>query len=113
MAKPGSVPPSPHTPMSGCLLRAYWLLLGNAALVLSALVISWNRETFFSAADPVFWVLAASLLVARFLDITRCHGTTGTGEPATIETWYRYAGLLVPVALLVWGLAHAWAHFTR
>jgi len=110
--KPAASPSSPPTPLGGCLLRAFWMVLGNALLAFAAIAIATNHERFLSLADAAFWICIAALLVARYIDIRKYSGLTGAGEAATMVHWRRYALVLAAAAAVLWGLAHLGARFT-
>ena len=99
--------------MGGCLIRMYWMILGNAVLALSLLAILRNTEGLFSAADIVFWCGVAALLAVRSLDVLKLHGLTASGHPATPGHLKRYIALLLAASLALWGLAHAASHLAR
>jgi hypothetical protein len=61
--------------------------------------------------DLVFWVAVSSLVVVRWLDVTRLEGKTAEGEPATMTHWRHYAAVVTGSALAAWLLAHAVAFF--
>ena len=105
---------SPQQRLSGCLIRLCWMFFGNVALVLLATFIAKNRETLFSLADVAFWVIAAGLISARYVDIKRLKGETVSGhEAATMRHWRRYAFLVVTICSVLWVLAHIAAHVWR
>lgn len=85
------------------------MILGNAFLLLSAYGIFEKRDGFLSASDAVFWGVAASLMVVRFIDVYKLKGLTGAGQPATPSDFRRYALWLAVGAVCLWGLAHAGA----
>ena len=106
-AKPGGPPPAPATGgtenPAGCALRLYWMGLGNFALVIGAVLAA--RRAAPSALDAVYALVVASLIAARFVDITRFGGQTTEGDPASLAHWRRHAAVLVPVAAALWWLA--------
>lgn len=99
-------PPSapPETPASespmGCLLRLYWMGFGNMALVICAVLAA--RRPAPSLLDGVYVFIVCSLVVARYVDISRFNGGTVDGDPATMAHWRRHAVALVPVAAAIW-----------
>jgi len=102
------LPDSPEaTSLSGCLLRAYWIIIGNAALAFSAMAIAMHRGPFLSVADAVFWGAVVTLAAARLIDIRKGSGRTASGEPATMANGWRYVLALAAVGIVVWGAAHA------
>jgi hypothetical protein len=82
------------------------MFFGNLVLAFSVIFIVQNGGGFFQTADWVFWIVLASLVLIRYVDIRFLDGCTGAGEPATITHWIRYAALLVACSTAVWVLAH-------
>ncbi len=83
------------------------MIAGDAVLVFSAVyIVTAERGWRLGLADAIFWAAAATLLVARFLDIGWYRGTTASGEPATMAHWRRYAVLLLLVSVGLWAGAH-------
>ena len=96
--------------LGGCLIRMYWMLIGNVALILCAAAILTHRGGFLSVADIVFWVLVATLGVARFVDIRRLGGRTAAGNPTSAAHWRRYLIFLIVASLVIWGAVHLGAY---
>jgi len=88
----------------GLVARMIWLLAGNAALLMLAVLIFHRRG--FSALDVVFWAIVAALVLIRYLDITRLKGLTSNSEPATLKHWRMYVIRLLGASAILWGLAH-------
>jgi hypothetical protein len=102
-------PPSKHanSKLTGAFARLYWMLGGNAALSLLAIGIARQGPERTWVTDAVFWTVAASLVLVRYLDIVLLGGATASGEPASLCDWHRYSWRLLLVALAVWIIAHA------
>lgn len=102
-------PPSKQvdSKLTGAFARLYWMLGGNAALSLLAIGIVQHGPERTWVTDAVFWTVAASLVLVRYLDIAWLGGTTASGEPASLRDWHRYSWRLLLVALAVWIIAHA------
>jgi len=102
---------APNTSALGCLLRVFWMLGGIAILLYSAIWIAIKSGSAnLSVIDAVFGAGLFAAILARYLDIRYFSGTTGTGEPATMADWRRYAALMVVLGLAALGVAHgvAW-----
>ena len=95
-----------HDSASGCLLRLFWLLLGNALLVIVALQILVREWGGFSGLDVAYWSVVLLLLAARYADVRYFKGTTAEGKPSTLGDWRRYAFILVLSAGAVWLAVH-------
>ena len=92
----------------GCapiIVRLTWMLGGNVALFLFAFSIMKRRA--FSVFDAFFWVTVLGLIVVRYLDISKLHGQTADGEPASIRHWVRYVVTLLLASAGLWGVAHS------
>ena len=89
----------------GLFARLYWMLAGNATMVFLLAFILQKHSKFPSVFDLVYWLIALSLVLVRYLDIRYLDGQTATGEPATMVHWGRYVSILIPAALIAWILA--------
>jgi len=92
----------------GLVVRMIWLLAGNAALFILAILIFQRRG--FSALDVGFWAIVATLVLLRYMDITRLKGLTSNSEPATLRHWRMYVIRLLLASATMWGLAHGIPH---
>ena len=97
---------------AGCLLRLFWMMIGNVLLLFCAYGIIQHRSSVLSIADALYWAIVGSLLATRYVDIRYFHGTTGDGDPASLADWRRYTVLVVLVAVGLWLVARATAHFS-
>jgi len=59
---------------AGCLLRLFWMFVGNIALVAAAFLV--YRSIGWSIADLTYWLVIDLLIGARYIDIARLQGTT-------------------------------------
>jgi hypothetical protein len=89
----------------GLVVRMIWLLAGNAALLMLAILIFQKRG--FTVLDVGFWAVVAALVLLRYVDITRLQGLTSDSEPATLKHWRVYAIKLAVASAAIWGAAHA------
>ena len=99
-----STPQVAYDRPEGCLLRLFWMVAGNLALL--ALTLSIFNQGGFSLLDGVYWFTVAGLAVARYIDVTRFAGLTAEGTPASLIHFRRYAIWLVIVATGLWILVH-------
>jgi hypothetical protein len=88
----------------GLVVRMIWLLAGNAALFILAILIFQKRV--FSILDAGFWAVVAALILLRYMDITRLKGLTADSEPATLKHWRSYVVKLLLASCALWALAH-------
>jgi hypothetical protein len=92
---------------SGCLVRLFWMGVGNLVLVLAAIGIGQNRGGFtLTAMDVLFWAMALCLLAVRYIDIRYLGGETADSRPASMSDWRRYALTVLGVSLALWLGAH-------
>jgi len=98
------VPPAEHTGCLASIVRVLWFVVGNAALLLLAVLIT--EEEALSGLDIAFWAIVVALILLRYIDITRLNGLTSDGEPASLQHWRRFSLLLLLIAGGVWVLAH-------
>ena len=97
----------PADSVLGLFLRLYWIMLGNGVLVVTAaLPVAYPRLP----AAPLlgaYALVVVSLIAARYFDVRFCGGQTVDGTPADLGHWKRYVAILLPIALLLPGLAWA------
>jgi hypothetical protein len=105
-------PPVEKNPNEGksLLARFIWMMGGTVVLVFCLFSVAKGRETFFSAADVVFWCFALLMIAARYADVRHFGGATSSGEPATMRDFAYYALLLPLIGGTAWGLAHVVSH---
>ena len=100
-----------NNPPAGCLLRLFWMIIGNVILLSCAYGIVQHHSSFLSLADVLYWVVVGFLLAARYVDIRHLHGTTADGDPATMNHWRRYATIVGVVSAGLWLVSHAMAYY--
>lgn len=99
-------PDAPSVAPAGCLLRMFWIVVGNGAIYLSLATIAANKPPLPSSLDFVVGITLVLMIAARWFDVARCDGRTLSNEPATLHHWRRYAVSLVGVTAAAWSLAH-------
>lgn len=90
-------------PGIGYVVRLYWMLFGNVALFFASLNVVASER--LGRADVIYGALTLSLLLARWVDITKLNGMTTRAQPATRADLRRYAIGLLGCALLGWIIA--------
>jgi hypothetical protein len=100
----------PESSAVGCLARFYWMMFGNFATIVSALIVA-RQGTAWGVADLVYWLFVALLPWARRLDMQYGAGTDHMGRKADMQGWRRYTVFIVAVGLILWLVAH-WAGHT-
>lgn len=101
--------PVPQNSSAGCLVRLFWMCIGNVILFFCLTYIFHNRVRGLALVDLSYWLTVVVLVAARWVDIRSYHGATVTGEPATLSHWRRYALCLVVGSLIVWIIIHLMA----
>lgn len=91
----------------GLFLRLYWIMIGNAALAIGAVLPVAYPRLQTAALLAAYALVVATLIAARYVDIRYCGGQTVDGTPADLGHWKRYVVFLLPVALLLPVLAFA------
>ena len=93
---------------TGCLLRAFWMFLGNSELVLLLVLVSRMDSALLSIVSIGFWMVVGLIVYARYVDVTRYKGTTSEGDRcATLLDVKRSSTRQVIIAGAAWVLAHA------
>jgi len=104
-SRSSSIESTPTTPGTGLLMRLFWMVFGNIALLgAGGLLLKDDGEQLLELSI-VYWLLVGAIVAARYLDIRRYGGRTAEGEPANLTHLRRHAAILVPVAALVWVVA--------
>jgi hypothetical protein len=88
------------------LVHLFWSFVGPIvfALLLSSIVRAGGR--WLTAVDSAALLVAALILVARWIDQRSGQATTTSGDPATREDFRRYVLVFPPVAGAAWIAAH-------
>lgn len=94
-----------NQPPLGCLLRLFWMAIGNAFLLLIGGHLI-QSDQHLSGLDAAFWLILLLTVGARFIDIRYCAGTNGFGVPSTLADWRRYAIKMVSLAGIGWLVMH-------
>jgi hypothetical protein len=94
--------------VSGCLVRLFWMGVGNLILVLLVIGIGQNHAGFaMTARDIFYWGTVVCLLAVRYVDIRYLGGETADNRPASMSDWSRYAATVIGASLVLWLGAHA------
>ena len=100
-----------HDSLSGCLLRLFWLLGGNAVLAIVGVQILFNAPPMFSRVDAVYWSVVVLIIAARYADMRYFKGATAGGKPSSFDDWRRHTLILVVSAGVAWFAARLAVHF--
>jgi hypothetical protein len=96
-----------HEGMQGCLVRLFWLVAGNAALLAIAALIYRDDTHLLSPISLAYWGIVAAIAAARFYDVRKLGGQTTDGRKASEADLRAYWPRLVAFAGALWGAAHA------
>ncbi len=110
--KNSQISQQPEQEETGCLtalMRIFWMFIGSIASIFLLFFIIQRKSPVIS--DVVFWVLVFSLILVRYIDITRFKGQTSEGEPATLQHWKKYSIMVVLAACVLYAIAKVLAHF--
>lgn len=97
----------------GVLARLYWMFLGNMFLLFLLAFIFQKHPKLPSLLDALYFVVVASLICVRYIDIRFLNGETGEGNPATMADWRQYAMIVAPVGVGVWLSSRVLIHFLQ
>ncbi len=98
-----------YTPFGALLTRVYWMVLGHAAIIISAFFIVSNKSP--RIAHTLYVLLVACLILVRFIDIKIYHGETSEGTVATMAHWRRFSVIVIAYSILIWAAALLAARF--
>ncbi len=88
---------------AGCLIRLYWMFLGNALLFILFACLIQKHPKFPSVWDVCYLLTLASLVAARYFDVRHLKGETSDGgSPATMSDWRRYSVFLASGGAAAW-----------
>jgi hypothetical protein len=96
-----------HDPLAGCLLRLFWMIVGNALLAFCAVSIVGGPSRLLGLEDAFYWALVGCLLAVRYVDIQYFNGQTADGDTASMADWRRYVVRVGVVSAGLWLVAHA------
>jgi hypothetical protein len=87
--------------------RIFWLMMGPAILLLSAiLILNSPRRGWFTAPDFVYWTALIGMMVGRWIEHQGENPRNGLGEPATANDLHRYITATAIVGTVVWVAAN-------
>jgi len=93
--------------LGGCLLRVFWLLVGNAILLLVAVMLLLESPWTIGLKDGLFWATAVAVVAARWVDVTHYGGRTAEGGEATLGHVGKHALTIGAGAAAIWVVAQS------
>jgi hypothetical protein len=112
ISTPNDVTAQGQDSLTGLFARIFWSLAGNILLVL-ILVKIFQKKTFISTFDLLFWILVILLILVRYCDIKYLKGVTSMGTPANLDDWRNYVKYLVILTSVIWISAKLYVFITR
>lgn len=86
----------------GCLLRLFWMVIGNLLLVLAVIAVAQAPSDKLVFGDILFWVVVALMVGCRWADVRLFQGTRADGTPASPSDLRRYILILAAGGGLLW-----------
>ena len=86
--------------------RFFGSLLGPMFLALTAMGIVNSGSGWFTKLDALFGCLLVLTVVCRWVEQRSGSATTGKGEPATMQDFWRYLRSVLLIAALIWVAAN-------
>lgn len=96
----------PQSSATGCLLRIFWMGIGNIILFFCLTYTFHNRVYGLTLVDLGYWLTVVAMIAIRWVDIRAYQGDTVTGEPASLSHWRKYTVRLIVGALVAWTIIH-------
>jgi hypothetical protein len=90
----------------GVLARLGWMMVGPALLAVFAFLVVKTGNGWLTPVDFGFMAVAASLILARWLEFRTGSPQTAEGQPATPEHLRQYTIGVVVISLVVWVVAN-------
>jgi len=100
-----------ETPLSGCLVRILWGLVGNFVLAICLILLFTKRSSF--TVDIIYWVTVILMLISRYIDIKKFQGITLEGKEASIHDWKKYRIFLLSISSFLWVAVHLFIKFVK
>jgi hypothetical protein len=97
----------------GVLARLYWMMFGYAMLLFLLVFLFEKRPDLPSLLDVVCLLVVGSLVGVRFLDVRFLNGRTADGDPATMDHWRRYAGVVGSIGTGAWVATRVLSYLLR
>lgn len=90
------------TPASGILVRLGWVIIGPLGLFLYFAHLVRDDPPLVSFVSLAFWLMPATTLLFRYLDVRYFAGTTLEGSATTQRALKRYATGLMATGGVAW-----------
>ncbi len=98
---------APTVSGAGLMLRLFWMLGGQLALLACLAVIIRDDRALHSAVSIGFWVVLGLMILARYWDVKRFGGAKSDGETrATMKDVKKFAWGGVGLGGAFWMVAH-------
>ena len=85
---------------SGCLLRLYWMMIGNVLVLVSAGMMAKTGNLLLYGS--IYVIIVATIIIARYLDIRYFAGQKAdVSGPATMGDWKKYTVAVTVFYLII------------
>jgi hypothetical protein len=89
-------------PAAGGFARLYWMMLGNVAVLMTALAIARMPTWTIGWRDVLYALFVVGLVAVRWFDVTKLEGRTADGAPATLSDWRRFSMVVAALGAAAW-----------
>jgi hypothetical protein len=110
MPKQNDQPIEKYDSVFSLFVRLFWAIIGNVALLFTAVCILQHKGGAFHTADIVFWGTVAALVLTRYIDIKFWGDSAAVNQPVSMAPWRKYAIVLLICSTVIWTLLHIINH---
>jgi hypothetical protein len=102
-----------YTPVSGVILRIYWIAIAHGAALILAAKMAFSFLQRSLILNLVFGLILISAIIARYIDIRYLNGETADFRKATTSDWRSWSFKVVTVYLTGFVLLHLSAYLHK
>lgn len=95
-----------YTPVTGIVLRIYWIALAHAAALIVTFEMVLSSLQHSLLLNLALALIFISAIVVRYLDIRYCNGETADCKKATMSDWRSWAIKVLAIYIAVFILIH-------
>jgi hypothetical protein len=106
----GAAPPAdgaPRDAFGGCLIRILWTVVGNATLLIVAMMILQEPPWAVGLKDVAFFAVLAGVIGLRYVEVMRLDRSRQVADPITPRQLVRFAFGLSGFWIVVWAVARS------
>ena len=97
----------PRDQFGGCLIRILWTAVGNATLLIVAMVILREPPWDVGLEDIAFFAVLAGVIGLRYVEVMRLDRALQVAEPITPRQLVRFAVALSGFWIVIWLVARS------